>query len=70
MVGIPPDDAAAIRGILANDGIDAAQAELHRRLTWMTDTLALASLNWLGKSVQPQPDVLKGWARRRRGGLL
>ena len=70
MVGIPPDDAAAIRVILANIGIDAAHAELNRRLPWMTDTLAQVSLNWLGKSVQPPPEVLNGWTRRRRGGLL
>ena len=70
MVGVTPDDATAIRVILANYGIDAAHAALRSRLPWMTDTLALATLNWLGKSVQPQPDVLKGWARRRGRGLL
>ena len=70
MVGIPSDDATAIRVILANYGINAAHAALRSRFSWMTDTLALATLDWLGTSVQPQPDVLKGWARRQGRGLL
>ena len=68
MVGILPDAAAAIRTILANDGIDAAHVELHRRFPWMTDSIALATLGWLNQSSQPRPDVLKGWPRRRFRG--
>ena len=68
MVGIPPDDAAAIRIILANAGLDAAHAELHRRFLWMTPCIALATLKWLNQSSQPKQDVLKGWARRRSRG--
>lgn len=68
MVGIPPDDDAAIRTILANDGIDAANTELHHRFPWMTESVALSTLRWLNQSGQPKPDVLKGWPRRRSRG--
>ena len=65
MVGILPDEATAIRTILANDGIEAAHEELRRQFPWMTKSIILATLRWLNHSSQPKPDVLKGWQRRR-----
>lgn len=70
MVGIPPDDAAAVRTILASAGRDAALAEIRCRFPWMSLSIAGAALAWLDQSCLEKPDVLKGWVRGRGRGVL
>lgn len=70
MVGIPPDDAAAVRTILAIADREPAIAELRCRFPWMSLSIAGATLACLDQSCQEKPDVLKGWVRGRWRGVL